>query len=115
MVAVAAVGRWFKSGNEPQARETKRMPRVARQWTAVAKKEAGRSPRSTGGAECRPFLTIAIPLHRSRPFVDVVSANIDAIGREDAEILLSDRTGLDDALEVLTRRHAGDSRIVPIR
>lgn len=62
-----------------------------------------------------PMLTIGIPLHRSRPFVDVVSANIDAVQRDDVEILVSDRTGLDDALDVVARRYAGDPRVVPLR
>lgn len=60
-------------------------------------------------------LTIAIPLHRSRRFVDVVSANIDGIDRDDVEILVSDRTGLDDALDVLAARYADDRRVVPLR
>ena len=63
----------------------------------------------------RPLLTISVPLHRSRPFVDIISANIDAIGRDDVEILLSDRTAVDDALDVLAARHARDPRVIPIR
>lgn len=63
----------------------------------------------------RPLLTIAIPLHRSRPFVDIISANIDAVGRDDVEILLSDRTAVDDALDVLAARHADDPRVVILR
>ena len=62
-----------------------------------------------------PVVTIAIPLHRSRAFVDVVSANIAAVQRNDVEILVSDRTGLDDALDVIARRYAHDPRVVPLR
>ena len=62
-----------------------------------------------------PRLTIGIPLHRSWPFVDVVSGNIEAVDREDVEFLVSDRTGLDDALEVLAARHAPDRRVVALR
>jgi hypothetical protein len=61
-----------------------------------------------------PRLTIGIPLHRSRPFIDVVSANIDAVDRRDVEILLSDRTGLDDALEELAARHRTNGRVIPL-
>ena len=50
-----------------------------------------------------PLLTIAIPMHRSRPFVDIISANLDAIGRDDVEILLSDRTAVDDAQRCVGR------------
>ena len=62
-----------------------------------------------------PRLTIGVPLHRSRPFVDVVSANIAAVDREDVEFLVSDRTALDDAVEALAARHAGDRRMVWLR
>lgn len=58
-----------------------------------------------------PALSVAIPLHGSRPFIDVVSANIDAIERDDVEILLSDRTGLDDALDILAARYQRDRRV----
>ena len=63
----------------------------------------------------RPRVTVAIPLHRSAAFVDVVSANIDRIADDDVEILVSDRTLFDDALEVLRQRHAHDPRISFLR
>jgi hypothetical protein len=63
----------------------------------------------------RPRVTVAIPLHRSAPFVDVVSANIDRIADDDVEILVSDRTLFDDALEVLRQRHTHDSRVSFLR
>jgi hypothetical protein len=62
-----------------------------------------------------PLLTIGIPLHRSRPFVDVASANIAAVDRPDVEFLVSDRTGLDDALVILAARHGSDPRVVLLR
>jgi hypothetical protein len=49
------------------------------------------------------------------PFVDVVNANIHAVDRTDVEFLLSDRTGLDDALDVLAARHRSDGRVIPLR
>ncbi len=62
-----------------------------------------------------PLLTIGIPLHRSRPFIDVVSANIEAVEREDVEFLVSDRTGFDDAVDLLAARHSTDRRVIPVR
>ncbi len=63
----------------------------------------------------RPRVTVAIPLHRSAPFVDVVSANIHRIAGDDVEILISDRTRCDDALGVLRDRHGRDPRISFLR
>jgi GT2 family glycosyltransferase len=62
----------------------------------------------------RPTLTIGVPLHASRKFIATVSNNIDAIDRDDVEILLSDRTGLDDALAILSARYRHDERVVSI-
>ena len=62
-------------------------------------------------ADDRTRITMAIPLHRSARFVDVVSANIERIADDDVEILVSDRTMLDDALAQLRDRHAGDPRV----
>jgi hypothetical protein len=59
----------------------------------------------------RPTVTIAIPLHRSRPFVDVVVANIAAVDVPDAEIIVSDRTVEDDAAEVIAAATSGDPRV----
>lgn len=58
-----------------------------------------------------PLLTIGIPLHGSLPFVDVISGNIEAVRRDDVEFLVSDRTGLDGAADLLAARHAGDPRV----
>jgi len=54
--------------------------------------------------------TVAIPMHASRPFVDVISANIAALP-QDVEIVLSDRTRVDDAIECLRERHRDDPRV----
>ena len=43
-----------------------------------------------------------------------MTANIDAIERDDVEILVSDRTGLDDALEVLAARYESDRRVTTL-
>ena len=54
--------------------------------------------------------TVAIPMHASRPFVDVISANIAALPH-DVEIVLSDRTSVDDAIDCLRERHGDDPRV----
>ena len=58
----------------------------------------------------RKRLTVAVPLHRAGPWVDVVSRNISLIP-PGACIVLSDRTLQDDALERLRKRHREDRRI----
>lgn len=63
----------------------------------------------------RPAVTVAIALHRSAPMVDVVSANIARITDDDVEILLSDCTRLDDAIDVLEARHGDDPRVTFVR
>lgn len=62
-------------------------------------------------ADARPRVTVAIPLHRSAPFVDIVSANIERI-HGDTEILVSDHTLLDDAIDRVRERHGDDPRVV---
>ena len=63
----------------------------------------------------RPAVTVAIALHRSAPMVDIVSANIARITDDDVEILLSDCTGIDDAIDVLEARHGDDPRVTFVR
>jgi hypothetical protein len=58
--------------------------------------------------------TVAIPMHASAPFLDVISANIAALPA-DVQIILSDRTRVDDALDRLQRRHGEDPRIRFVR
>lgn len=62
-------------------------------------------------ASPRPRVTIAIPLHASAPFVDVVAGNVARIPYADAEILVSDRSGRDGALDTLARRLGDDPRV----
>jgi len=54
--------------------------------------------------------TVGIPLHASRPFLDVISANIAALP-DDVEIVVSDRTRVDDTIERLRDRHGDDHRV----
>lgn len=60
----------------------------------------------------KPRVTVAIPLYRAAPFVDVIRQNIEAVGLPDAEILVSDRHGFDDALAQLRRHFGRDERVV---
>ena len=61
-----------------------------------------------------PRISVAIPLYRSAPFVDNVSANIEAMP-PGIEILVSDRHLYDDAIDRLEKRHRGDRRLVFLR
>lgn len=62
-----------------------------------------------------PLLTVAIPLYRSARFVDTILGNIEALGIDDAEILISDRHLEDDAADQLEARLKADSRVRVIR
>lgn len=57
-----------------------------------------------------PSVTVALPLYRSRRFLHVIVENLDSLDAPDAEILVSDRHGDDDALAVLRERYASDPR-----
>lgn len=56
-------------------------------------------------------MSIAIPLYRSKRFLPIIVENISAVGAMNVEILISDRHGEDDALDVLRERYAGDARV----
>lgn len=58
--------------------------------------------------------TVAIPMHASRSFIDVISANIAALP-EDVEIILSDHTRVDDAIDRLQELHGDDHRVRFVR
>jgi glycosyltransferase involved in cell wall biosynthesis len=58
-----------------------------------------------------PLVTIAIPLYRSRPFVQNITDNIDRLTYPNLEILVSDRHLADDAIEQLERRYTDDIRM----
>lgn len=59
----------------------------------------------------RPRLTVAIPLHRAAPWIDVISANILLIPAR-TRIMLSDVTGHDDSIDLLADLHSRDRRLV---
>lgn len=58
-----------------------------------------------------PLVSVAIPLYRSRPFVDRIARNIERLDYPSVEILISDRHMDDDAIDLLGDRFAGDPRI----
>lgn len=58
-----------------------------------------------------PRVTVAVPLYRSRRFLPVILGNLRALAMPDAEILISDRHGDDDALEVLRQVFGSDDRV----
>lgn len=62
-----------------------------------------------------PRVTVAFPLYRSGRFVENIAGNIDRLRYPNVEILISDRHLLDDALDVLARRYAADTRVRIVR
>ena len=62
-------------------------------------------------APAAPRVTVAIPLYRSRPYLDVIRDNLRALRYPNLEVVVSDRHGLDDAINVLEREFGADSRI----
>lgn len=57
-----------------------------------------------------PRVTVCIPLYRSRPFLDVIRENVRCLRYPELEIIVSDRHGLDDAVDVLEREFGDDAR-----
>lgn len=63
----------------------------------------------------RPYVSIAMPLHRSARFVENIASNIGRLDRPDLEILISDRHLADGALDELAARHRDDPRVRILR
>lgn len=59
----------------------------------------------------RPLVSVMVPLFRSKRFVAGIIANVEAIDYPNVEIILSDRHGEDDAVDVLARHYKTDSRV----
>lgn len=58
-----------------------------------------------------PLVSVGIPLYRSRPFLASLRENCAALAAEGSiEVLVSDRHGLDDALDVLRSEWGHDPR-----
>src|SRR5262249_3180428 len=58
-----------------------------------------------------PLVSVGMPLYRSMRYLDVITRNIEAIGYDNVEIILSDRHGFDDTLHELSTRFPGDRRL----
>jgi len=58
-----------------------------------------------------PLVTNAIPLYKSKPFVDIIIANIDAIDYPNIEIIISDRHQYDDTIDILADHFRDDMRV----
>lgn len=63
-----------------------------------------------GAPGAAPTITVAIPLHRSARWVETVVENVRALPPGVTEVVVSDRTCVDDAAAVLRDRLADDSR-----
>lgn len=57
-----------------------------------------------------PRVTVAIPLYRSKVFQQTILDNLERLTYPNLEILISDRHGADDTLDVLAQRYAGDAQ-----
>ena len=58
-----------------------------------------------------PLVSVGIPLYRSRPFLSSLRDNCAALVAEDnVEVIISDRHGLDDTLDVLCAEWGHDAR-----
>lgn len=58
-----------------------------------------------------PLVSVGIPLYRSRPFLNSLRENCAALAAEDnVEVIVSDRHGFDDALEILRSEWGHDPR-----
>lgn len=59
-----------------------------------------------------PVVTVAIPLYKAESFVPVIRQNIHSIRLQNAEILVSDRHGFDNAVGLLRDEFGDDFRVV---
>jgi GT2 family glycosyltransferase len=58
----------------------------------------------------RPLVSVGFPLYRSNRFLHTIVENIEAIGDENVEIVISDRHLADDAIDTLEARFGSDPR-----
>lgn len=57
------------------------------------------------------MITILIPLYASAPWLAVIEKNVEEALSIGADVIISDRHGLDDALDRLRRRYAGNQNV----
>ncbi len=55
--------------------------------------------------------TVVIPLYKSAQFIDTIIANIESIPAQGVEVVISDHHCLDNTIDYLADRYAGDPRI----
>jgi len=58
-----------------------------------------------------PLVSVAIPLFRSRRFLECIIGNIEALDYANLEVIISDRHCADDAIEILAERFRADPRV----
>jgi hypothetical protein len=59
----------------------------------------------------KDYLTVIFPLHRALQWIDIISENIK-LCPQNCQIIISDRTLLDNAVLELKKRHQNDARII---
>ncbi len=59
-----------------------------------------------------PLVSIVIPLYKSKKFLQTIINNIAAINYPNTEIIISDRHGLDNTIDLLKKRYANDPRMI---
>ncbi len=57
-----------------------------------------------------PLVSVGIPLYRSRQFLDIIVANIEAVAYENVEFIVSDRHLFDNTLALLEAKYGADKR-----
>lgn len=60
-------------------------------------------------------VTMALPLYKSRRFLDIITENLDALDYPNLEILISDRHCADEAIDILQARYGHDPRFQFLR
>ncbi len=65
----------------------------------------------TPSATSAPRASVVIPLYRSAPFLPIIRGNIGRLAGCEVEVLVSDRHGFDDAIDVLEREFGHDPRL----
>lgn len=63
----------------------------------------------------RPLISTVIPLYKSKRWVPDIIRNIEGINYEPSEIIISDRHGLDDAIDIIEEHFEQDDRVTCIR
>ncbi len=57
-----------------------------------------------------PLVSLALPLYKSRRFLDIIIENLETLAYPNLEILISDRHCADDAIDTLQARFGDDAR-----